>query len=363
MPASSRPDIAGDLRAWYRTHARALPWRLPPDSPDAADPYRVWLAEVMLQQTTVATAAPRYLRFLARFPTIDTLAAAPIDDVLHEWAGLGYYARARNLHACAVQVAGGGGFPDTETGLRALPGLGDYTAAAVAAIAFGQPTVPLDANLLRVGARLFAVAEPPQQARAHVRAALAAHVPVRAPGDFAQALMDLGATICTPRRPRCLLCPIAPHCAGYSRGTPEAFPGPKPRRIRPIRRGTAWWLTHGNNVALIRRPASGLLGGLLGLPGTGWTKDGDEGDARRPPPLIGQVPCGPPVAIVHGFTHFELHLAIVAWRLPGPIAELHGTPVIWTAIPTLETVGLPSLYRDAARAVLASTAAGCFEAA
>lgn len=349
MAASATASLSDRLLGWYRRHARALPWRAPPGS-RPAPPYRVWLAEVMLQQTTVAAAGPRYQRFLDRFPTIAALAAAPVDDVLAEWAGLGYYARARNLHACAQAVVEMGGFPETEGQLRQLPGVGDYTAAAVAAIAFGEAVVPVDANILRVGSRLFAVDSPPARARGEVRAALAAHVPAAHPGDFAQALMDLGAGICTPRRPDCAVCPLQPDCAAARLGTPEAFPARAPRVQRIARQGTLWWLRHGARVGLVRRPPTGLLGGLLALPGTDWSADGRT---DRPPPVaVRAAPIA--VSVTHEFTHFPLSLGVMAVQLPTASAALAGEPLIWTPADELESIGLPGLYLKAVRAILAA---------
>lgn len=346
------------LLDWYRAHARSLPWRTPPGAAHAPDPYRVWLAEVMLQQTTVAAAIPRYTRFLQRFPDARALAAAPLDDVLHEWAGLGYYARARNLHACAQHIAETGDMPRTEPELRTLPGVGEYTAAAIAAIAFGKATVPLDANLLRVGARFFAVAKAPQQARTPVREALRQLVPADAPGDFAQALMDLGATVCTPAKPRCLACPISSDCAAHRLGTPEAFPTPKRQTSRPHRTGTLWWIESQGAVALVRRPARGLLGGMLSLPGSDWS----EADmVLQAPPSMAASDCG--VRIHHGFTHFTLELAVMVAGTVRPMPHLSGNPLIWVAVDALPAAGLPSLYRKAVAAMLASRRASCFEAA
>lgn len=361
MAVDPNPPITRDLLRWYQHHARPLPWRTPPGDSAAPDPYRVWLAEVMLQQTTVATAIPRYRRFVQRFGDMAALAQAPLEDVLHEWAGLGYYARARNLHACARVIAQAGAMPATEAGLRLLPGVGAYTAAAVAAIAFGQPTVPLDANLLRVGARLFAVCEPAARARAPVRQALRRLVPADAPGDFAQALMDLGATICTPAKPRCPACPIADHCAGFRSGRPQAFPVPIPRLKRPHRTGTLWWIESGGQVALVRRAADGLLGGMLALPGTPWF------DAAAPP-LATQAPPGlagrdSGVRIRHGFTHFTLELAVMVAQPAAPMPELAGDRLIWVPVDALPSAGLPSLYRKAVTAMLASRRASCFETA
>ena len=269
MPDPTEPGAAELLR-WYDRHRRTMPWRAAPG--ESADPYRVWLSEIMLQQTTVATVGPFFRRFLARFPDLQALAAAPSDAVMEAWAGLGYYARARNLHACAKAVSAAGGFPTTLAGLRLLPGVGAYTAAALGSIAFGIPVVPVDGNVERVAARVFAVTEPlPGAKRAiGVAAARLGDDPVaRArPADFTQALFDLGATICTPRNPACALCPWQARCRALVDGAPERLPVKAPRRPRPLRHGAHFWLEDlRGHVLLRRRPPSGLLGGMLELPG------------------------------------------------------------------------------------------------
>ena len=321
MPAST----GNALLDHYRRTARRLPWRAPPGE-RRADPYRIWLSEVMLQQTTVATVTPRFLRFLERWPTVEALAVAADEDVLHEWAGLGYYARARNLIACARAVAAAGGFPDTEAGLRALPGIGDYTAAAIAAIAFGRDSVAIDTNVERVVARLEAISD-----KAAIRAAAAALVPTGQAGDFAQAMMDLGATICRPKKPHCGACPIAGRCKAQALGTPEAFPVKAVKKARPVRYGTAHWIERRGAVWLVRRPAKGLLGGMPALPGSDW------GDVSETASVLAEVR--------HGFTHFELRLAVIA----GHAAAGEGW---WQPIETLHDAGLPTLYRHAVDAVL-----------
>src|SRR5690606_9140907 len=233
--------VAPALLRWYDRHARVLPWRAPPGA-DPPDPYAVWLSEIMLQQTTVAAVAPYYRAFLARWPDVGALAAAPQDEVMAAWAGLGYYSRARNLHRCAQQVAAelGGRFPDTEEGLRTLPGIGPYTAAAIAAIAFDRQAAVVDGNVERVVSRLFAVTTPLPQAKTEIRALVERLVPASRPGDFAQAMMDLGATVCTPKRPRCMLCPLREDCTALSAGDPEFYPVRLARKERPARRGAAF---------------------------------------------------------------------------------------------------------------------------
>src|SRR6516225_672234 len=281
------PD-SGTLLAWYDRHRRALPWRAAPGI--RPDPYRVWLSEIMLQQTTVATVGPYFDRFVARWPDISALAAAPLDDVLRLWQGLGYYARARHLHTCARAVAEqhGGTFPDDPAALQALPGVGAYTAAAIAAIAFDQRVAAVDGNVERVVARLYGVAAPLPAAKPRLAALAAALVPSRRAGDFAQAMMDLGATLCTPRRPRCVLCPWRPSCAAGSSGRAEAFPVRAERPERPQRFGVAFWLTRADGgVLLRRRPDHGLLGGMIEIPSTRWRAEPwtlDEAREAAPAP-------------------------------------------------------------------------------
>jgi A/G-specific adenine glycosylase len=343
---------AARLLAWYEARARALPWRLAPGSGEPADPYRVWLSEIMLQQTTVAAAAPRFAAFVERWPTVEALAAAEDGALMQAWAGLGYYARARNLLAAARVVAAQGGFPRTAAGLRALPGVGPYTAAAIAAIAFGEPAVAIDANIERVGSRLFALEEPLPAGRARLEAALSTLLPHDRPGDFTQALMDLGATVCTVRAPRCLLCPLAEGCRARALGDPQAYPRKAARKARPLRRGTVWWVEHRGEVALVRRPPRGLLGGMLALPGSDWK----EGDAEW------QAPALPfaanwrvlPTPVRHGFTHFELELAVAQAEAPVRFETLSELAVHWTPRAAVADAGLPTLFAKAATAALQS---------
>lgn len=338
-------DHAALLLAWYDGHARDLPWRARPgDAPP--DPYRVWLSEVMLQQTTVAAVKRYFADFTARWPTVEDLAAAPAEAVMAAWAGLGYYARARNLHACAKAVAAAGGrFPDNEASLRALPGLGAYTAAAVAAIAFDQRAVVVDANVERVVARLFALADPLPVGRAAIRAAADRITPDRRPGDFAQAMMDLGATVCTPRTPRCLLCPLAGLCAARAAGTPESYPVKVARKARAQRVGQAYWIERDGQVWLVRRPAKGMLGGMRALPDDGWTaRDNGSGE----PPLPGAWQHAGQVA--HSFTHCDLVLSVLILQLEQGNPPGAGE---WWPVSQVESAGLPTLF---ARAALCATA-------
>jgi A/G-specific adenine glycosylase len=335
------------LLAWYDANARDLPWRVRPAAHAAGarpDPYRVWLSEVMLQQTTVPHAAPYFRAFTARWPTVTDLANAQDGEVMAAWAGLGYYARARNLLACARAVAREheGVFPDTEEGLRALPGLGPYTAAAVAAIAFDRPANVVDGNVERVMARLFAVDAPLPDAKLQLRAQAARLVTSERPGDWAQALMDLGATVCKPKAPLCDRCPVSAHCRALAAGDPETYPRRAPKAVRPHRYGVAYLLTRGQEVALVRRPPKGLLGGMLALPTSDWRAarwDEAEALAAAPAPAdwrgVGEVE--------HGFTHFTLTLQLLR-------AEGEARDVIWTPRPGLQA--LPSVFLKAARAGL-----------
>jgi A/G-specific adenine glycosylase len=310
---------AAQLLAWYDRHRRVLPFRSRGNRPD---PYQVWLSEVMLQQTTVAAVGPRFDRFLARFPTVEALAAAPEAAVMEEWAGLGYYARARNLHACARLVAARGGFPEEVEGLRALPGVGAYTAAAVAAIAFDQPVVPVDGNVERVVARLAAESAPlpGSKPRLSVLAAgFMADAAARArPGDFAQALFDLGATICTPRAPACALCPWREGCLAQRQGIQETLPAKAAKRARPLRHGMHFLLTDAaGQVLLRRRPPRGLLGGMLEVPGTPWREaPWTAAEAAEFAPLPGLRWRQVPGTARHGFTHFELEMLLMAAVVP-----------------------------------------------
>ena len=256
MPDSTH-HLARSLLAWYDRERRDLPWRAPPGV--SADPYRVWLSEIMLQQTTAAVVAPYFDAFVARWPRIEELAAADLDAVLHVWQGLGYYARARNLHACARIIAArhGGRFPEDEAALRPLPGIGAYTAAAIAAIAFGERATPVDGNVLRVVARLHAIEEPLPRARRKIATLARALTPERRTGDFAQAMMDLGATLCSPRRPRCPECPWRRHCAGYAAGSPQLYPQRAEKAEKPLRRGVVFWAEREDGAVLVRRRTDG----------------------------------------------------------------------------------------------------------
>ena len=339
--ASDQIDsVRAALLAWYDAAARTLPWRAPPGSGARTDPYRVWLSEVMLQQTTVPHATPYFLSFTARWPTVGDLAAVEDGELMAAWAGLGYYARARNLLACARAVAGehGGVFPDTEAALRALPGVGAYTAAAVAAIAFDRSANVVDGNVERVMARLFAVETPVPAARPELARLAGSLVTADRPGDWAQALMDLGATVCRPKSPLCLICPVSAWCAGYATGAAERYPVKTKKADRPHRVGTAWVLRDGQGrVALVRRPDKGLLGGMLGLPTGEW----EAVPSGMPPVGADWRDAG---AIDHVFTHFSLTLSVA-------VAEGEGD-FIWTpegeALKALPTVFAKALTRGLA---------------
>ena len=341
MPAKPLP-VAELLLAWYDRHRRVLPWRAQPN--EAADPYRVWLSEVMLQQTTVATVRPRFAAWVARWPDLASLAAADEAEVMAAWAGLGYYARARNLvrAARAIVAEHGGALPSNEAALRALPGFGAYTAAAVAAIAFGERAVVVDANVERVIARLRAIATPLPAARAAIRAAADAITPATRAGDFAQGMMDLGATICTNRAPRCLLCPVREACEGFASGMPAAFPVKPVKRAKPQRYGTIFWLQRGGEVLLVRRPPTGLLGGMRALPTAAWA-DASPGLAGAPVAadwrMLEQT-------VTHGFTHFDLQLALAVGE-----AAAHAADGEWWPIDAIDGAGLPTVFAKAAAAI------------
>jgi len=335
--------LARRLLAWWDVHRRDLPWRDPPG--EAPDPYRVWLSEVLLQQTTAAAVAPYYARFLQRWPRIEALAGASLDEVIEAFAGLGYYARARNLHACAQEIARRGGrFPDTEAGLRALPGVGAYTAAAVAAIAFGEPAAAVDGNVARIMARLAALPTPWPQARAAIAAATAALVPADRPGDFAQALMDLGAMVCRPRNPDCAACPLSSDCAAALAGEPESYPRRAAAKARPVRFGAAYFAFRSDGAFLARRrPPKGLLGATLELPGPPWRTAADGGADEAPPfaarwrRLPGEVE--------QVFTHFALRLTVYTAEIAKPPGD--GSDLFWVASADAVSAGFSSVMLKA----------------
>lgn len=317
--STDRRGFARDVLSWYDANARQLPWRIGPQARKRGaqpDPYVVWLSEIMLQQTTVATVTPRFQEFLTRWPTVMRMAAAPVEDILGQWAGLGYYARARNLHKCAVDVANehGGVFPDTEEALRTLPGIGDYTAAAIAAIAFDRRAIVVDGNIERVVSRLYEIKTPLPSAKKKIKARLEEIWPRTHSGDFAQALMDLGASVCRPKAPICLLCPVSANCAAHKAGTQEQHPVKAAKKPKPNRIGAVFALTNAKGEMLFeRRPEKGLLGGMLGLPGTEW-KEKLNGDAVAFSPA--KAKWNKTGEATHTFTHFHLKLDVYTGPAP-----------------------------------------------
>jgi A/G-specific adenine glycosylase len=371
VPTSPAPDRKkqitvedGDTRPallleWYDRHRRRLPWRPLPG--ERADPYRVWLSEIMLQQTGVKTVGPYFEKFVARWPDVDALGRASLDDVLRMWAGLGYYSRARNLHACAAAVRRdhGGAFPDTEASLLTLPGVGPYTAAAIAAIAFGRRTMPVDGNIERVVSRLFAVEDPLPLAKPRIRElaatllgesvdgdveSRAGDVESRA-GDSAQALMDLGSTICTPKKPACALCPLNEDCLGRARGDQETFPRKAPKKTGDLRRGAAFVVTRGDALLVRTRPEKGLLGGMTEVPNSDWLALQEDNAALQQAPLLKGVARWhrKPGVVTHVFTHFPLELVVYTASMPLRSRAPEG--MRWVPIATLKDEALPNVMR------------------
>ncbi len=354
--APGRPALLLD---WYDRHRRRLPWRPPPGA--QADPYRVWLSEIMLQQTGVKTVGPYFEKFTARWPGIDALGRASLDDVLRMWAGLGYYSRARNLHACAVAVVRDhdGVFPDTEQGLQALPGIGPYTAAAIAAIAFGRRTMPVDGNIERVVSRLFAVEEPLPQAKPLIKQLAAtllgesragdaktrAGDATSSAGDSAQALMDLGSSICTPKKPACALCPLNDGCAARTRGDQETYPRKAAKKTGALRRGAAFVVTRGDELLVRTRVEKGLLGGMTEVPGSNWLAAQDDKTAlKQAPMLAGMARWHRKAGIVtHVFTHFPLELVVYTAIVPAHARAPAG--MRWVPVSTLQDEALPNVMR------------------
>ncbi len=355
----TKPDTptAKPLLDWYDRHHRDLPWRVSPGMAARGvkpDPYRVWLSEVMLQQTTVQAVKPYFERFLTRWPEVNDLAAAESDAVMAAWAGLGYYARARNLKKCAEAVAKehGGVFPDTEAGLKALPGIGDYTAAAVAAIAFNRQAAVMDGNVERVISRLYAIETPLPAAKPVMKEKVALLTPADRPGDFAQAMMDLGATICTPKRPACSLCPFRGSCQALKLSDPELFPVKAAKKEKPLRQGAAFVaVTADGEILLRRRAESGLLGGMTEVPTTAWTArlDGETSVAAAPFDAAWQA-CG---TVIHVFTHFELRLSIWRAAIPAKPKPRDGVnDEWWEPVTNLEAQALPSIMKKAIAAAI-----------
>jgi A/G-specific adenine glycosylase len=348
-----REGISDPLLAWYDHHRRVLPWRaLPGRRPD---PYRVWISEIMLQQTTVVAVGPYFQRFLARFPTVAALAEAPVEDVMHAWSGLGYYARARNLHKTARMVVAdfGGRLPETEEQLLTLSGVGPYTAAAIAAIAFDRPAAAVDGNAERVIARLFAIAEPMPAAKRAIREHAATIVPQRRAGDFAQALMDLGSGVCTVLAPKCMLCPLSRVCAARAQGIAEELPVKATKVARPTRRGVAFWIVDSDGrVLLRRRPPSGLLGGMMEVPSSAWREGRlDRARALKEAPLAldFRFLSG---TVRHVFSHFALELAVATAEAPGASAQRLKPPYAWRSLGKLSGEALPSVMAKVVAAAL-----------
>jgi A/G-specific adenine glycosylase len=342
-------DIAHHLLAHYAVHARDLPWRKRPGD-GAADPYHIWLSEIMLQQTTVMAVIPYFQRFTTRWRNFGELAACEDADLMAAWAGLGYYARARNLLKCARAVVAdfGGQLPDNEESLKKLPGIGPYTAAAIASIAFGRRAVVVDANIERVVSRLFAISTPLPQAKPEISVLMDSITPDQRSGDFAQAMMDLGSGICSVKAPACSRCPLKGSCQAFQAGNPEAYPVKLPKKARPVRAGTAYWIWRDNDVWLVRRKDSGMLAAMRALPDDGWNAKSDGTECPPFPATWDLLPA----TISHIFSHFslEMQIAVTAWP-EGSNPPLDGE---WWDVNLLDKAGLPTLFMKAAKVALAS---------
>ena len=351
MEESDPRALSRRLLAWYDRHRRVLPWRVPPGG--RPDPYRVWLSEVMLQQTTVATVGPYFEDFIARWPNVEALATASRDQVMHAWQGLGYYARARNMHDCARILSRdyAGVFPEDEPALRALPGIGAYTSAAIAAIAFAHPATVVDGNIERVMARLHGIDVPLGQAKARLKALAEALTPRRRPGDYAQAVMDLGATICTPRRPACGRCPWARSCIGRATGRAEVLPVKALKKKKPVRHGITYWTVRPDRTVLLRkRPETGLLGGMMEVPSTAWREAAwSDRAARAEAPVKGARWRSLPGTVRHSFTHFHLEIMVRSALVSNAEAAASG---IWCPIDQFGDHALPTVMKKVIRHAL-----------
>lgn len=329
------------LLTWYDRNARDLPWRVPPGDSRQPDPYRIWLSEVMLQQTTVAAVRGYFLRFTARWPDVAALAGAHDDEVMAEWAGLGYYARARNLLKCARLVVAehDGNFPADRAALLMLPGIGPYTAAAIAAIAFDLPETVVDGNVERVMARLQAVKTPLPAAKPELTGLASALTPIARPGDYAQAVMDLGATVCTPKSPSCGRCPLRKGCRAHALGITHDLPRKVPKKPKPTRHGIAYLARRSDGAWLLeRRPGRGLLGGMLGWPGSDWNEAPQEA-----PPLVADWR-RLPGEVRHTFTHFHLRLSL---RLASVAMEAEPTRGQFLSDTRFRATDLPTVMKKA----------------
>lgn len=344
VPPIAAHQLAAAVLEWYDAHARSLPWRAPPGA-SAMDAYRVWLSEIMLQQTTVAAVLPYFEKFTRKWPDIDALAAADEAEVLAAWAGLGYYSRARNMVKTARIVSAMGGFPTDEAALRALPGLGPYTAAAIAAIAFDQRAVVVDANIERVVARICAIATPLPTGKTEIYRQADMLTPDRRAGDYAQALMDIGASICTAKKALCSLCPLAHACKACAAGDMLAYPVKAPKKARPVRHGAAFWVKSGSKVLLVRRPEQGMLAGMRALPDDNWRAKSD-GDGI-PPFAADWRNCG---TVRHVFSHFALELTVYCVIADTQIPFSTGE---WWPLGQIAEAGLPSLFAKAAQLAIA----------
>lgn len=344
-PTDQHADRPARLLAWYDRHRRTLPWRAA--AGERADPYRVWLSEIMLQQTTVRAVGPYFEKFVSRWPDVTAIGRASLDDVLRMWAGLGYYSRARNLHACAVAVLTdhGGVFPDTEDGLRGLPGIGPYTAAAIAAIAFDRRTMPVDGNIERVVTRLYAIEEALPQAKPLIKEMAATLLGPSRAGDSAQALMDLGATICTPKKPACALCPLNDDCAARVRGDQDTFPRKAPKKSGTLRRGAAFVVTRGGELLVRSRPEKGLLGGMTEVPGSQWLAGQEDAAALAEAPDFKGITRWHRKAgvVTHVFTHFPLELVVYTASAPPRTRAPDG--MRWVPLATLDGEAFPNVMR------------------